>query len=462
MDLDVVFLGTGGSVPSARRATACILVRAGGARLLFDCGEGTQRQMQRSTGLVQVDEIYLTHYHADHYLGLPGLLKTYDLNDRQAPLRILGPPGLRGLFEALRRITGRVRYPLELVEIGEADPIRHDTFEIRPFAVEHRVRAYGYALVEDERPGRFDPDEAERLGVAAGPDFARLQAGETVDGADGPVDPGQVLGDARAGRKVVITGDTAPCEMTRIAAHEAELLVHDASFTDEELARAGETAHSTARQAARLAREAQAKALALVHISSRYHVGAVLDEARSEFPDAFAPRDFDLVEIPFPERGEPRLIENGARERPEPEPARRELTQRRGEVRDGLPDLGRVVLLQEVLGRQHDRVLDPQRPAAALEMLEAEDRVALAPDEARRIVASAQAGAEEPLLLLGQLEAAHDLQERAAAVAQPHQRHVGVDVGARDQRPAPRSPASRRSPRRATGARREARPRRSP
>lgn len=321
MDLDVVFLGTGGSVPSARRATACILVRAGGAHLLFDCGEGTQRQMQRSTGLVQVDEIYLTHYHADHYLGLPGLLKTYDLNDRQAPLRVLGPPGLRGLFEALRRITGRVRYPLELVEIGEADPIRHDTFEIRPFAVEHRVRAYGYAFVEDERPGRFDPDEAERLGVAAGPDFARLQAGETVDGADGPVDPGQVLGDARAGRKVVITGDTAPCEMTRIAAHEAELLVHDASFTDEELARAGETAHSTARQAARLAREAQAKALALVHISSRYHVGAVLDEARSEFPDAFAPRDFDLVEIPFPERGEPRLIENGGRQRPEPEPA---------------------------------------------------------------------------------------------------------------------------------------------
>ena len=324
MDLDVVFLGTGGSVPTARRATASVLVRAGGERLLFDCGEGTQRQMQRSTGLVQVDEIYLTHYHADHYLGLPGLLKTYDLNEREAPLRVLGPPGLRDLFEAIGRITGRVRYPLELVELGEADPVRHDTYEIRPFAVDHRVRAYGYALVEDERPGRFDPEAAEALGVKAGPDFARLQAGETVTGSDGPVEPPQVMGATRAGRKVVLTGDTAPCEMTRIAAHEAELLVHDASFADEELARAGETAHSTARQAARLAREAQAKALALVHISSRYHVRAVLEEARAEFPGAFAPRDFDLVEIPFPERGEPRLVENGARDRPEapsPEPA---------------------------------------------------------------------------------------------------------------------------------------------
>jgi ribonuclease Z len=321
MDLDVVFLGTGGSVPTARRATACVLVRAGGERLLFDCGEGAQRQMQRSTGLVQVDEVYLTHYHADHYLGLPGLLKTYDLNDRQAPLRILGPPGLRELFAALRRITGRVRYEVELVELSDADPIAHDTYEIRPFAVEHRVPALGYAFVESERPGRFDPDAAARLGVPAGPDFARLQAGETVEGADGPVAPERVLGERRAGRKVVITGDTAPSEMTRIAAHEAELLVHDASFTDEELARAGETAHSTARQAARLAREAQVKALALVHISSRYHVGAVLEEARSEFPDAFAPRDFDLVEIPFPERGEPRIVENGARERPEAEPA---------------------------------------------------------------------------------------------------------------------------------------------
>ena len=309
MDLDVVFLGTGGSVPTARRATACLLVRAGGDRILIDCGEGAQRQMQRSTGLVQVDDLYITHFHADHYLGVPGLLKTYELNGRETPLRIFGPPGLEELFVALRRIMGNVSYPLELVELSGAKPVRYDSYEIRPFEVSHRVRAYGYALVEDERPGRFDPEEAERLGVSPGPDFARLQAGEAVGG----VEPAQVVGEARRGRKIVVTGDTEPCELALVASHEAELLVHEASFADDEAQRAHETKHSTARQAARLAAEAKARMLALVHISSRYHVGAVLSEAREEFPGAIAPRDFDVIEIPFPERGDPRLIERGAK-----------------------------------------------------------------------------------------------------------------------------------------------------
>ncbi|HYH61280.1 MAG TPA: ribonuclease Z [Solirubrobacterales bacterium] len=312
MDLDVVFLGTGGSVPTARRATACLLIRAGGDRILVDCGEGAQRQMQRSTGLVQVDDLYITHFHADHYLGVPGLLKTYELNGREAPLRIFGPPGLEELFVALRRIMGTVRYPLELMELSGSVPVRYETYEIRPFEVSHRVRAFGYALVEDERPGRFDPEEAKRLGVEPGPDFARLQAGESVNG----VEPGQVVGETRRGRKVVITGDTEPCELALVAAHEAELLVHEASFADEEAQRAHETSHSTARQAAKLASDAQVRMLALVHISSRYHVGKVLQEAREEFPGAIAPRDFDVIEIPFPERGEPRLVERGANPQP--------------------------------------------------------------------------------------------------------------------------------------------------
>jgi ribonuclease Z len=317
VDMELVFLGTGGSVPTARRSTACLLVRAGGDRLLFDCGEGSQRQMQRSTGLAQVDDIYVTHLHADHYLGIPGLLKTYDLGGRERGLRVIGPPGLFDLFKSLRRIFGRLAYDVELLELGAGECIRHAGYEVRAFGVEHRMTAYGYALVEDERPGRFDPEAAQRLGVAPGPDFKRLQDGNTVEGSSGPVRPADVMGSPRRGRKLVVSGDTAPCEMTTVAAHDAQLLVHDASFADEEAGRAAETGHSTARQAAELAAAAEVDMLALVHISSRYDVGAVLAEAVERFKGAIAPRDFDLVEIPFPERGRPRLIEGGARRRPD-------------------------------------------------------------------------------------------------------------------------------------------------
>ncbi len=323
MDLSVVFLGTGGSVPSARRATACVLIRAGGARILVDCGEGAQRQMINSTGLVQVDDIYITHFHADHYLGLPGLLKTYDLLERQAPLRIVGPAGLHGLFEALRRIFGRLRYEVELVELEPGEGIEHDGFAMEAFGVEHRMKALGYAYVEPQRPGRFDVEAARGLGIIDERDFGRLQRGETIAVEGSEVRPDQVMGDARPGRKVVITGDTAPCEMTRIAAHAAQLLVHDGTFAIEESARAAETGHSTARDAAQLAADAEVGLLAIVHVSSRYKVSAVLGEAGGIFPNTVAPRDFDLVEIPFPERGDPELIQEGARQRPEPlaEPA---------------------------------------------------------------------------------------------------------------------------------------------
>jgi ribonuclease Z len=312
MDLSVAFLGTGGAVPSARRNTASLLVARGGERLLFDCGEGTQRQMQRSLGLVQVDEIYFTHFHADHVLGLPGLLKTYDLTDRGRALTIYGPRGLGDFIAGLSRLIGKLSYKLELVELEPDDVIDVDGGEVRAFPVEHSVRAYGYALVEQERPGRFDPEAAKRLGVAEGPDFAALQRGESVEGAGGPVAPSDVMGESRPGRSLVITGDTAPCRATVEAARAAELLVHDASFAEEEVQRAADTGHSTVSQAASVAREAEVKMLALVHISSRYHVGKVLEEAREVFEPTVAPRDFDLIEIPFPERGEPELVANGA------------------------------------------------------------------------------------------------------------------------------------------------------
>ncbi len=302
-------------MPTARRATACLLLRRGGERLLFDCCEGAQRQMHRSTGLVQLDEIYITHYHADHYLGLPGLLRTYRLQDRDRRLVIYGPPGLKDLFGSIRRIVGRPSYELELVELDAGEAVRRDGYEIRPFAVDHGVRAYGYALVEDDRPGRFDPEAAARLGVEPGPDFGRLQRGEDVRGGDGTVRPEDVMGEARAGRRVVISGDSAPCERTAEAAAGADLLVHDGSFAGDEAERAAETGHSTAREAAVLASDAGVKLLALVHVSSRYNVTDVLAEAREVLPGAVAPRDFDLVEVPFPERGEPRLVQKGALER---------------------------------------------------------------------------------------------------------------------------------------------------
>lgn len=322
MDLSVAFLGTGGSVPSARRSTASVLIARGGDRLMIDCGEGTQRQLQRSLGLVQVDEIYLTHFHADHILGLPGLLKTYDLTDREVPLRIYGPSGLRELFKVLSPIVGRLGFDLELEELAPGETVGHDEYEVQAFEAAHSVRACGYALVEDERPGRFDPDAAKAAGVPEGPAFAALQRGEEVEGSAGTVSPGQVMGSSRPGRTVVVTGDTAPSPATVAAAADAELLIHDASFAEEEAQRAAETGHSTVGQAAAVAAEAHVKLLALVHISSRYHVGKVLEEAREVFEPTIAPKDFDSIEIPFAERGEPHLVSNGARERgAEDEPA---------------------------------------------------------------------------------------------------------------------------------------------
>ena len=281
---------------------------------MIDCGEGAQRQMMRSLGLVAVDDIYLTHFHADHYLGLPGLLKTYDLHGRDRPLRVLGPKGLEGLFASLGRIVGRTSYEIELVEMEPGDEIDYEGFGIHGFPVEHRVEAFGYALIEPERPGRFDPATARELGVVDERDFGRLQRGHPVETLEGEVRPEQVLGEARAGRRVVVTGDTRPSTLTAAAAQGAQLLVHDASFSDDDADRALETGHSTALEAAQLAVAAEVEMLALVHISTRYRIRELLDEARAVHPETIAPRDFDLVEIPYPERGRPNLVPNGARE----------------------------------------------------------------------------------------------------------------------------------------------------
>jgi ribonuclease Z len=304
MDLSLLFAGTAGSVPTARRGMPSILVRRGGDRILIDCGEGTQRQLLRSSGLLDLTDVFLTHYHADHWLGLPGMLKTFDMRDRDRPLTVHGPPGLRDLMALMRPVYGRTRYELSFVELEGGAVLRRDGYGLAAFRVAHRVPALGYALVEDERPGRLDPGLAERLGVRPGPDFGRLQRGETVNG----VAPEQVLGPARQGRKLVFSGDTAPCDAVRVAAHEADVLVHEATFGEEEAPRAAETGHSTARQAAELARDAGVRLLALTHLSTRYLGREIRDEARATFPETVVPRDFDVIEVPFPERGAPELV----------------------------------------------------------------------------------------------------------------------------------------------------------
>jgi ribonuclease Z len=319
VELDVVFLGTSGSMPTAKRALSATLVRRGGDRLLFDCAEGTQRQLLRSDlGLVELEEIYLTHFHADHYLGLPGMLKTFALRGREVPLVIHGPRGLDELLNTLRRIFGRLTYPVTTVELEPGARLERDGYCIEAVAVDHGVAAVGYRLVEDERPGRFDVEEATRLGVPDGRERGQLQRGESVTLADGRVvTPADVLGDARAGRAVVLAGDTGPAAAVVEAATGADLLVHEATFLADERERARETGHSTAGEAALVAREAGVKLLALTHVSTRYFAHQVLEEAVELFPATVVPRDFDLVTLPFPERGEPELVRSGARTRGE-------------------------------------------------------------------------------------------------------------------------------------------------
>jgi ribonuclease Z len=319
MDLSVLFLGTAGSMPTVQRAPASLLIRRGGDRLLIDCGEGTQRQLLRSVGLPDIEHVFLTHFHADHFLGLPGMLKTFALRGRTTPLTIHGPRGLDTLMSDLRRIYGKLTYEVRLVELAPNQAVELDGYRVGAYAVEHRTEALGYALVEDERPGRFDPARAAELSVEPGPQFGLLQRGQAVEAGGRTVHPGEVMGESRPGRKVVVTGDTEPCESTVAIAHQAELLVHDGTFADEEVDRARQTGHSTARQAAEVARAAEVSMLALTHLSSRYFAPVIEKEASAVFEPSVVPRDFDVIEVPYRERGEPvamSLREHRERTRP--------------------------------------------------------------------------------------------------------------------------------------------------
>lgn len=312
--MKLTFLGTSGAVPTTERNTAGLMIAREGERLLFDCGEGTQRQMMHYGTGFDLDYIFLTHLHGDHVFGLPGLLQTLDFNDRERPLTIYTPEGTHTRIEDLISSTGEPpSFPIRLTDVtaGETILTRPD-YEVRTFPVDHRTTSVGYALLEDERKGRFDREYAEaELGIPPGPKYATLHAGEPVEHEGRTIEPDEVVGPPRPGRHVVYTGDTRPTETTVAAATDADVLVHDGCFADEHVERARETAHSTAREAAEIAQEAGVRQLYLTHISTRYAGGDdhLEAEAREVFPAASVARDGMQVDVPFPDSDEEFTVE---------------------------------------------------------------------------------------------------------------------------------------------------------
>jgi ribonuclease Z len=304
MSLSIRLLGTSASRPTVERNVAAMAVVREGETLLFDCGEGTQRQMMRYGISFGLADIFFTHFHADHVIGVIGLMRTMSLQGRSDPLRLWGPKGaIRTLKRAEEFGMDRLSFPLDVAEVEPGQPIARKDYAIVPFAVDHRgARAVGYAITEDGRKGRFNPDRARELGVPEGPMWGEIHRGRAVTLADGRViDPAELVGNARSGRKVVLTGDTRPCEATRDAARGADVLVHEATFGDEEAERAVETGHSTAREAAMVARDAGVGTLVLTHFSARYSRDAadLGKEARQCFERTLVGKDGLELDVPY-------------------------------------------------------------------------------------------------------------------------------------------------------------------
>ena len=303
--LSITFLGTGAACPTVDRNVAGLAVQREGETILFDCGEGTQRQMMRYGVGFSFTEVFFTHFHADHMLGITGLLRTMGLQDRTAPVTLYGPRGAQRILGAAMSLgIERNRFPVEVVEIQAGDRLRRDEYDIVVFETDHRPDTVGYALAEHTRLGRFHLERARELGVPEGPLWGRLHKGETVTLDDGrTVRPADLVGAPRRGRTVVYSGDTRPNLPLLEAARGADLLIHEATFGGDEAERAIETRHSTASEAARVALEAGVRRLVLTHISPRYTRDApeLLAEARAVFPETTIARDGMTVEVPFVE-----------------------------------------------------------------------------------------------------------------------------------------------------------------
>jgi len=300
--LRVTFLGTAASRPTVGRNVSAICVQRGGEVMLFDCGEGTQRQMMRYGTGFNVDDIFITHLHADHFLGVIGLLRTMALQGRMEPIRLWAPAGgARILREAVDLGVERVPFVVHVEELEPGSRVERDGYDIVAYGVKHGGRALGYALVEHDRLGRFHPDRARELGVPEGPLFGKLHRGVAVEVDGRTIRPEDVVGPPRPGRRLVYSGDTRPCKATADIARNADLLIHDATFGEDEAERARATGHSTAREAATIARRAQADKLVLTHISARYadDPRPLEREARGAFAGAVVAHDGLTIEIPF-------------------------------------------------------------------------------------------------------------------------------------------------------------------
>ena len=301
--LSITLLGTGAACPTVDRNVTAISLHREGESFLFDCGEGTQRQIMRYGTGFSFQEVFFTHFHGDHILGITGLLRTMSLLDRTEPVVLYGPPHSKRILGGLLNVgVDRAKFPVEIIELTPGTRLGRKEYDIWAFEADHRQGSLGYALVEHDRLGRFDPERARAMGIPEGPLWGKIHRGEVIQLADGKtVGPEALVGPARPGRTVVLTGDTRPSPATVAAARGADLLIHDATFGEEDASRAHETGHSTARQAAQVAWDAGVKKLVLTHISARYTREApeLLAEARAVFPNTLVARDGMVVEIPF-------------------------------------------------------------------------------------------------------------------------------------------------------------------
>ena len=301
--LRVTFLGTSGSVPTPERNTSTILINRKGELILFDCGEGAQQQMMRAkTGMSNLTSIFITHFHADHFLGIPGLVQTMNFNGRTKPLNIYGPHWVEE-FARIMAALGfyKLKFDIKAIELNPGDIVDRGEYHIEAIKTKHSVPSIGYVLTEKDRPGRFDRKKANELGIPEGPLFKRLHMGEDIKINNRIIKSSEVVGPPRPGRKIVYSGDTRPCSEIAAASSGADLLIHDGTLANDMIDWAKESMHSTTGEAASLAAQANVHQLVLTHISSRYseNTDVLYNDAKHEFKNVMIANEFMEIEIAY-------------------------------------------------------------------------------------------------------------------------------------------------------------------